>query len=257
MTDFPFKLPPFDPGTVWLTGAGPGDPGLISVLAWHALCHADTIVYDALVTKVILKGAPNNAELIYAGKRGGKPSHIQEDITNRLVQLAGEGKRVLRLKGGDPFVFGRGGEEAQALVRAKIPFRIVPGISSGIGGLAYAGIPLTHRAKSRVVTFLTGHNANTVNSTSVDWQAVSEGSQVLVFYMSLRNIAEITKLLMDAGRSREEPVAFVSRATLPDQQVVVSTLQDAARDSKEILTPALVVVGETVNFCKELDWLQI
>ena len=131
------------------------------------------------------------------------------------------------------------------------------GISSGIGGLAYAGIPLTHRAKSRVVTFLTGHNATTVTSTSVDWQAVSEGSQVLVFYMSLRNIAEITKLLMEAGRSREEPVAFVSRATLPDQQVVVSTLQNAARDSKEILTPALVVVGETVNFCKELDWLQI
>ena len=127
MKNLPLQLPTFDPGTVWLAGAGPGDPGLITILAWHGLCNADIIVYDALVSELILEGASSNAELIYAGKRGGKPSQRQEDISRKLVELALEGKRVLRLKGGDPLVFGRGGEEAQALVRAQVPFRIIPG----------------------------------------------------------------------------------------------------------------------------------
>lgn len=256
MKNLPLQLPTFDPGTVWLAGAGPGDPGLITILAWHGLCNADIIVYDALVSELILEGASSNAELIYAGKRGGKPSQRQEDISRKLVELALEGKRVLRLKGGDPLVFGRGGEEAQALVRAQVPFRIIPGISSGIGGLAYAGIPLTHRATSRVVTFLTGHNAQSVAATSVDWQAVAKGSQVLVLYMSLRNIKEIADLLIQAGRPTHEPVALISRATYPDQKVLVTTLKEVGHVSTGLPAPTLIVIGETVNLRNELDWLR-
>lgn len=255
MMDLLFDLPTFDRGTVWLAGAGPGDPGLLSLLAWHGLAHADAVVYDALVANDILKGVRDGAELIYAGKRGGKPSPKQDDISERLIELARENKRVLRLKGGDPFVFGRGGEEAQALVKAKVPFRIVPGISAGIGGLAYAGIPLTHRATNSVVTFLTGHDAKGVTPSAVDWSAIARGSQVIVLYMALRNLGEITARLLAAGRRPEEPVALVSRASLPDQAVTVTTLADAPQAAAKVKTPVIVVIGETVRFRNELDWL--
>src|ERR1700686_5729205 len=151
------ELPDFAAGSVWLVGSGPGDPGLLSLLALHALQHADTVVYDALVDPAILKLARRGAALDYAGKRGGKPSPQQPDITERLIRLARAGQRVLRLKGGDPFVFGRGGEEALALAGAAIPFRIVPGITAAIGGLAYAGIPATHRDINSAIAFVTGH----------------------------------------------------------------------------------------------------
>src|SRR5881275_1068267 len=154
------KLPDFLPGSVWLVGAGPGDPGLLSVLALHALDHADIVVYDALVDRRILALARPGAALDYAGKRGGRPSPSQPDISAKLIELARAGQRVLRLKGGDPCVFGRGGEEALALADAGIPFRIVPGITAGIGGLAYAGIPVTHRDIASAVTFVTGHGRN-------------------------------------------------------------------------------------------------
>lgn len=255
MTDLPFDMPDFDAGSVWLAGAGPGDPGLLTLLAWHGLAAADVVVYDALVSEDILKGARSGADLIYAGKRGGKPSPKQDDISDRLIAFAREGKRVLRLKGGDPFVFGRGGEEAQALVKANVPFRIVPGISAGIGGLAYAGIPLTHRATNSVVTFLTGHDAKGVTPSSIDWPALAHSSQVLVLYMALRNLADISERLQAAGRAPEEPVALISRATFPDQQVVITTLAEAANASEEVKTPVLVVIGETVRFHDELDWL--
>ena len=153
------NLPEFAPGSVWLVGAGPGDPGLLSALALHALDLADHVVYDALVDPRILALARPGAALEYAGKRGGRPSPRQADISTRLIALAREGRRVLRLKGGDPCVFGRGGEEALALARAAIPFRIVPGITAGIGGLAYAGIPVTHREVGSAVTFVTGHDS--------------------------------------------------------------------------------------------------
>jgi len=150
-------LPVFEPGWVWLTGAGPGDPGLLTLHAVNGLRQADVVVYDALVDERVLAMAKPTATLEYAGKRGGKPSPRQADISHRLIHLAREGKRVLRLKGGDPFVFGRGGEEALALVAGGVPFRVIPGISSGIGGLAYAGLPVTHRDVNSAVTFLTGH----------------------------------------------------------------------------------------------------
>src|SRR5215472_6796187 len=182
-------LPALEPGSVWLAGAGPGDPGLLSVLALHGLRQADVVVYDALVDERILALGRPGAALEYAGKRGGKPSARQRDISLRLIELAREGQRVLRLKGGDPFVFGRGGEEALALVAAGIAFRIVPGISAGIGGLAYAGIPLTHRDINSAVAFVTGHDSSGVVPDSVDWEALAKGAPVLVIYMALKHIA--------------------------------------------------------------------
>ena len=173
-------LPDFLPGSVWLVGAGPGDPGLLSVLALHALHHADIVVYDALVDPRILALAPPGATLDYAGKRGGRPSPSQPDISARLIRLAQEGRRVLRLKGGDPCVFGRGGEEALALAEAGVPFRIVPGITAGIGGLAYAGIPVTHRDVNSAVTFVTGHSSDGAVPNGVDWEAIAHGSPVIV-----------------------------------------------------------------------------
>src|SRR5579883_802501 len=158
MDSLPLPLPEFEPGWVWLAGAGPGDPGLLTLHALHGLRHADVVVYDALVSEAVLTLSPSHVAREFAGKRGGKPSPKQADISLRLVALARAGKRVLRLKGGDPMVFGRGGEEALSLSAAGVPFRIIPGLSAGIGGLAYAGIPVTHREANSVVSFLTGHN---------------------------------------------------------------------------------------------------
>src|SRR2546423_3871793 len=168
-------LPDFAPGSVWLVGAGPGDPGLLSALALHALNGADTLVYDALVDPRILELARPGARLEAAGKRGGRPSPSQPDISARLIRLARDGKRVLRLKGGDPCVFGRRGEEALALAAAGVPFRIVPGITAGIGGLAYAGIPVTHRDTNSAVTFLTGHSSDGAVPDGGGWEASGRG----------------------------------------------------------------------------------
>jgi uroporphyrin-III C-methyltransferase len=250
-------LPALEPGSVWLAGAGPGDPGLLSVLALHGLRQAEVVVYDALVDERILAlGAPG-ALLEYAGKRGGKPSARQRDISLRLIELAREGRRVLRLKGGDPFVFGRGGEEALALVAAGVPFRIVPGISAGIGGLAYAGIPVTHRDVNSAVAFITGHDSSGVVPDSVDWEALSRAAPVLVIYMALKHIEPIVQRLRAAGRSAAEPVAVVSKATTSEQRVLESTLGNVAADIAQsgIEPPALVVVGEVVRLRAGLDWL--
>jgi uroporphyrin-III C-methyltransferase len=250
-------MPEFLPGWVWLVGAGPGDAGLLTLLAAHALAQADVVIYDALVGDDILAMANTEAELEYAGKRGGKPSPKQPDISKRLIQLARDGKRVLRLKGGDPFVYGRGGEEALSLVEAGVPFRIVPGISSGVGGLAYAGIPLTHRTVNSAVTFLTGHDAGGNVPDSVDWAAVAKGSPVLVMYMALKHLGTIAQNLMDAGRPRSDPVALVTEATLPTQRVVETTLERCVADCQAagLTPPGLVVVGEVVRLRQGLDWL--
>jgi uroporphyrin-III C-methyltransferase len=243
------------PGWVWLCGAGPGDPGLLTLHALNALHQADVVVYDALVSAEILEWA-QGAELIYAGKRGGKPSAKQVDISLHLVKLAQKGKRVLRLKGGDPFVFGRGGEEAQTLIQHGVPVRIIPGISAGIGGLAYAGIPVTHRDVNQSVTFVTGHDQSGLTPGSLDWEAIARGSQVIVIYMGMKHIAQITKSLMDAGRSGDESVAFVTSATLEHQSVVETTLQSAVKDVKKhgIKPPAIICVGQSVLMRQVLDW---
>ncbi len=251
------NMPPFEPGWVWLAGAGPGNPGLVTLLGLHALRQADVVIHDALVNPEILKFANDNARIEYAGKRGGKPSPKQRDISLRLIELARENKRVLRLKGGDPFVFGRGGEEALSLVEKNIPFRIVPGISAGIGGLAYAGIPVTHRDTNQTVTFITGHDASGLVPHAVDWKQIAQGSQVLVIYMALKHAGQISQNLLEGGRSPDEPVAVVSDASLAGQKVVETTLASlpAAIEQSGIAPPAIVVVGEVVRFRAALDWL--
>ena len=252
-----FEAPEFNPGHVWLCGAGPGDPGLLTLHAVNALRQADAVVYDALVNEQILAMARPDAVLEYAGKRGGKPSPKQPDISARLVRLAREGRRVLRLKGGDPFVFGRGGEEALALAAAGIPFRIVPGITAGIGGLAYAGIPATHRDTNHTVAFVTGHMAGGEVPDGIDWAALARGAQALVIYMALKHIEAITGHLIAGGLDAATPVAVVSRAATRHQKVLETTLGEAARDVVQsgIEAPAVVAIGQIVSLRAGLDWL--
>ncbi len=252
----PNDWPELKPGWVWLCGAGPGDPGLLTLHALNALRQADAIVYDALVDSRIMNWARKDAELIYAGKRGGKPSAKQRDISLQLVELAKDGKRVLRLKGGDPFVFGRGGEEAQTLVQHGIPIRIIPGISAGIGGLAYAGIPVTHRDVNQSVTFITGHDQTGETPNTLNWQAISQGSQVLVIYMGMKHIAPIAESLLQAGRAKDEPVAVVTHATTPAQQVLETTLGKLVVDleASTLSPPAIICVGRSVKMRQVLDW---
>jgi uroporphyrin-III C-methyltransferase len=249
--------PAFEHGQVWLVGAGPGDPGLLTIHAVNALAQADVIVHDALVDEACLKLARPSAVLEHAGKRGGKPSPKQRDISLRLVELARAGKRVLRLKGGDPFVFGRGGEEALTLVRNRIPFRVVPGITAGIGGLAYAGIPVTHRDTNHIVTFLTGHDSSGLVPDAVDWEGVARTSPVIVMYMAHKHMDAIARRLIACGRSAAEPVAVVASAATPAQRVLETTLANVAADiaSSGIQPPAIIVVGEVVRLRAGLDWL--
>jgi uroporphyrin-III C-methyltransferase len=249
-------FPDFAEGTVWLVGAGPGAPGLLSLLAYHALQQCDAIVYDALVNTDILRWAGPKAKIEYAGKRGGKPSPHQRDISLRLIELARQGKRVLRLKGGDPLIFGRGGEEAGQLARAGVPFRIVPGITAGIGGLAYAGVPATHRDINHSVIFLTGHDATGAMPANVDWRAVARASPVIVMYMAMKHLLDIADALIRNGRDKADTVTIVCNATMPDQEVHETRLgeieQFLARCTPA--TPALVVIGPFSVWRATLDW---
>lgn len=253
----PFTWPVFAPGTVWIVGAGPGDPGLLTLYAHYALREADVVVYDALVSDAILALARPDAEKVYAGKRGGRPSVKQRDVSRKLIECAGRDLRVLRLKGGDPFVFGRGAEEALALVGAGVPFRIVPGISAGLGGLAHAGIPLTHRDTNHAVTFVTGHTARGELAKGVDWRAIARSSPVIVIYMGLKHLGEIAHNLMEAGRSPDEPLAVVSNATLPNQRVLETTLLHASADAQGMDTPAIIVIGAALRLRAGLDWVGV
>jgi uroporphyrin-III C-methyltransferase len=249
-------LPAFLPGTVWLAGAGPGDPGLLSLHALNGLQQADVIVHDALVSQYILALVSDPAErLEFAGKRGGRPSAKQSDISGRLVELAQAGKRVLRLKGGDPFVFGRGGEEALVLAREQIPFRIIPGITAGVGGLAYAGIPTTQRNVNTVVSFITAHTMSGAPD-DLNWRALAEASPVLIFYMALKQMPAITRHLIAAGRSPDEPVAMISKATTAEQQSLITTLARAVDDcaAAKLEAPIIVAVGDVVLLQESLGW---
>ncbi|CUW37231.1 Uroporphyrinogen-III C-methyltransferase [Magnetospirillum sp. XM-1] len=256
MLDLPFDLPVFEPGSVWLAGAGPGDPGLLTLLALHALKSADVVVHDALVDARILALIPAEAAIESMGKRGGEASARQTDITARLIELARAGKRVLRLKGGDPFVFGRGPEEALALVAAGVPFRIVPGITAGIGGLAYAGIPVTAKETNAAVAFVTGHGPDGEIPDEFDWNALARGAPVLVFYMGLKHLDLLTGRLMAAGRKADEAVAVVCNAATPRQSVLETTLAEAAGavERAGLKPPALLVVGPVVELRRQLDW---
>ncbi len=247
-------LPEFAPGSVWLAGAGPGDPGLITAIGLHAIGQADAILHDALINPRLLKLARPGAELLYVGKRGGKRSCKQTDISRTLVSLARKKKRVLRLKGGDPLVFGRGAEEALELARAQVPFRIVPGVTAGIGGLAYAGIPLTHRDTNHSVAFITGHGHDG-KLPPLDWASIARGTETIVIYMGRKFARDIAARLIAGGRAPNEPAALVSNASFADQQVRVVTLATLGDAAEETDKPALIVIGENVRLREGMDWL--
>ena len=247
------RPPDFDPGSVWLVGAGPGDPGLLTLHALHALAAADIVLHDALVSPEILALA-RTARLEPVGKRAGGVRTHQLRINQRLIGLARQGLRVLRLKGGDPLVFGRGGEEALALAAAGIPFRIVPGVSAGVGGTASAGIPLTHRMLARSVVFATGHD---LRGEAPDVARFAR-ADTLVFYMALRHAGTLAAQLIEAGRAPDEGLAFVAKATMASQSVTLATLDTAASVAATLSPddPTLIVVGSVVALRDMLRPLQ-
>lgn len=238
------ELPEMKPGEVWLVGAGPGDPRLLTVMAIHALREADTVVHDALVDVRILRLAREGAEIHFAGKRGGKPSPHQADINELIVAEAKKGRRVVRLKGGDPFVFGRGGEEAKALVRAGISYRIVPGITSGLAAPALAGIPATTRETNHAVILATGHRA-VDDRAAREWEQLAATGQPIILYMALTHLADIAAAFKRGGLAAETPVAIISHATSTDERVLETTLGAVVEDVKanQISAPAIIVVG--------------
>src|SRR5882724_6248344 len=244
--------PTFAPGEVWLVGAGPGDPGLLTLDVLAGLLQADVVVHDALVDPRVLALARRDAQMQFAGKRGGKPSIAQEDICAQLVTLARRGLRVLRLKGGDPFVFGRGGEEVLALAAAGIPFRVVAGITAGLGGLASACIPATMRGVNQAIILATGHDPD--EDGTMDWSALARTRQPIVLYMGLRNLENIAAALMRGGLPASTPAAVIASATLAGQQVLVSRLECIASDTRaaKFAAPAIVVVGDIVHIRQQL-----
>ncbi len=239
-TSLPF--PEFRPGEVWLIGAGPGDPALMTMLAFHALQSADDIVYDALIDERVFEFARTEAEAHFVGKRGGKPSAHQRDINEKIIGLARTGRRVARLKGGDPFVFGRGGEEAVALTRAGVPFRVVPGVTSGLAAPALAGIPATMRETNHALILATGHCAD---EDPARWEKLAQAGQPLILYMALAGLAEISAALQRGGLSRDTPVAIISSAATREERVLETRLGDAAADaaSNAVKPPAIIVIG--------------
>ena len=238
-------VPVLAPGHVWLAGAGPGDPGLLTLDALAGLQQADAVVYDALVDQRVLALAVKSARLEFAGKRGGKPSATQADISSRLVALARAGQRVLRLKGGDPFVFGRGGEEAMALAAAGIPFRVIPGVTAGLAALAAASIPATLRGVNRALIFAAGHGAD----EEFDWAPLARSGAPIVLYMVMHNLERIAAALLQAGLAPHTPAAIIASATTPSQRILVSTLAQLSTEAREqkFEPPAVVVIGEIVN----------
>ena len=243
-------------GIVYLVGAGPGDPSLLTLRAAELIESADVVVIDALVSPEILARIPRDAEVIDAGKRASAHTLTQDRTNALLVEKGREGKRVVRLKGGDPFIFGRGGEEAEELRRNGVPFEIVPGISSAIAGPAYAGIPVTHRSHATSVTFITGHESD--NSTGIPWSSLAASRGTIVFLMGMANLPEITSRLVTEGLSSETPVAVISRATTPHQRTVTGTLETIAGNVAEagLPTPALIVVGDVVSVRESIAWFE-
>jgi len=245
-------------GKVYLVGAGPGDPGLLTLKAKECLSQADVVVYDYLANEAFLDYANHKAELIYVGKKGGCHIMNQDEINNLLVKKAKEGLKVVRLKGGDPFIFGRGGEEAQDLAKAGISFEVVPGVTSAIAVPAYAGIPLTHRDYNSTVTFVTGHEDPTKKESDIAWDALAKSRGTLVFLMGVGNLPGIVENLMEHGRSPETPVAIIQNGTVPEQKTVTGRLHDITEKAQRegVKPPAIIVVGDIVNLRGELEWFE-
>ncbi|GAB4266097.1 MAG: hypothetical protein Kow0092_18800 [Deferrisomatales bacterium] len=246
------------PGICYLVGAGPGDPDLITVRGLKCLRRADVVYYDRLVSPEIVEEAPAQARLVYVGKASGRHCVPQERISALLCGDVRQGLTVVRLKGGDPFVFGRGGEEALALARAGLPFEVVPGVTAGIAAPAYAGIPVTHRRVARAVTFVTGHEASDPEGAQTDWDGLARAAHTLCIYMGTKALPDIRDRLLEAGRSPEEPAAVIEWGTLPRQRCVVGVLADIAEKAAaaNMRPPSLVVVGEVVALREQLDWFR-
>ena len=245
-------------GKVFLVGAGPGDPGLITVKGADCIARADVVVYDYLASPTLLAHANPDAEMIYVGKKGGDHTLPQDGINALIVEKAKQGNMVARLKGGDPFIFGRGGEEAEVLIAAGIPFEVVPGVTAAIGASAYAGIPLTHRDYTSDVAFVTGHEDPTKAESSVDWHALATGIGTLVFFMGVKNLPTIAANLVANGRSADTPTAVIRWGTTPKQKTVTATLGtivDEARGAG-IKAPAIIIVGGVVNLRKTMQWFE-
>src|ERR671911_409837 len=245
-------------GIVYLVGAGPGDPGLMTRRSLELIGQADAILYDRLIPPGALDGARPEAELRYVGKEPGAAAVTQEETNQLLVELARAGKRVVRLKGGDPFVFGRGGEEAEALAAAGVPFEVVPGVTAGVAARAYAGIPVTHRDGASAVAFVTGHEDPAKPDTALDWDALARFPGTLVFYMGVKNLPLIAERLTAAGRDPHEPVAVVERGTYAGQRTVVDTLSGiAARvESEGVRPPSITVLGRVAELRETIAWLE-
>lgn len=246
------------PGTVYLVGAGPGDPELITLKGRRVLAEADAVVYDHLVDAALLEFAPPGCERIFAGKKGGQACRPQNEIDRTLVRLALEGKTVVRLKGGDPFIFGRGGEEAAALAAAGVPFEIVPGVTSALAAGAYAGIPLTHRLHSSAVVLLTGHEDPSKPDSTVRWEDYSRLKATLCVYMGVKNLPIIASRLEAGGMSPATPAAIVQSATTADHRRILGTLGTIAglAGRENVEAPAMLIIGEVAAFSDKLAWFE-
>jgi uroporphyrinogen III methyltransferase/synthase len=243
-------------GKVYLVGAGPGDPGLLTLKARDLLAVADCVIYDYLINPEILKHAPATAELIYVGKRGAEYSWTQEEINRLLLAKASEHTIVVRLKGGDPFIFGRGGEEALVLAAAGIEWEVIPGVSAGAAVPAYAGIPITHRGLSSSVAFVTGHEDPTKPHSAICWEHLAAGVDTLIFFMGVAHIREIAEQLLCHGRRADTPVAVIRWGTYAHQATYVSDLAKVAAlaEQEQIKSPAIIVIGEVVRLREQLQW---
>jgi len=243
---------------VYLVGAGPGDPGLITIKGKKCIRNADVIIYDYLASPALLKHAPKSAELIYVGKKGGDHTLSQDEINRLLVDKAKSGGVITRLKGGDPFIFGRGGEEAEVLVEAGISFEIVPGVTSAIAAAAYAGIPLTHRDLTSTLAFVTGHEDPTKAETSINWSSLASGIGTLVFFMGVKNLPNITERLIAHGKSPHTPVAVIRWGTTSRQKTVTATLATIVDKTRAagLKAPAIIVIGDVVDLRQSLKWFE-
>ena len=246
------------PGVVYLVGAGPGDPGLMTVRGAELVASADVILYDRLIPQAALSGAREDAELVYVGKRPGAPEIPQSEIETTMVERARAGRSVVRLKGGDPFVFGRGGEEAETLAAAGVPFEVVPGVTAGVAAPAYAGIPVTHREDASAVAFVAGHEDPSKDGSSIDWDALARFRGTLVLYMSVKRLPDVAARLIAGGRSADEPAAAVERGTTPAQRTVSATLADLpdAVSAAGIAPPAVMLIGPVAARRETIGWLE-
>jgi uroporphyrinogen III methyltransferase/synthase len=243
---------------VYLVGAGPGDPGLITVKGKECIETAEVVIYDYLAAPALLNYAPEDAEIIYVGKKGGDHTLSQDEINALILEKAKAGFRICRLKGGDPFIFGRGGEEAEILAAKGIPFEVVPGVTSAVAAAAYAGIPLTHRKLAATLAFVTGHEDPHKEASNIDWESLSRGIGTLVFFMGVKNLPDITQKLIAHGKSPDTPVALIRWGTTPSQQTVTGTLDDIAERVKKagLKAPAIIVVGDVVQLRENLKWFE-